>query len=191
VIRTRAGYTGGDRLNPTYENIGDHTESVQVDFDPARVSYQQLLQVFWASHDPFEHYSITQYKVAVFYADAQQERLARESLAQIEKQSGRKVNTQILPLKKFYRAEDYHQKYYLRHTPQLLAELAADYGGDERAFADSTLAARLNAYSGRHGNPKTVQAELASYALSQSGQSYLLSIAPALREEPVAGCALP
>jgi peptide-methionine (S)-S-oxide reductase len=193
VIRTRVGYTGGDKANPTYYSLGNHTESLQVDFDPSRLSYQQLLDIFWASHDPSAQPYSTQYKAAVFYANAEQERLARASALAVEQRSGQPMYSEILPLKTFYRAEDYHQKYYLRHTPQLMAEAARYFSSDERSFTDSTLAARLNGYSGRFGSAAMLRAELPSYGLSNDGQDYLSRIAPALHDTPAvaASCGLP
>jgi len=193
VTRTRVGYTGGTKADPTYYSLGDHTESLQVDYDPQRISYSQLLDIFWASHDPAEQPYSTQYKAVVFYANAEQERLARASAQAVAKRTGQPVYTEILPLKTFYRAEDYHQKYYLRNTPQLMREAAAFYGGDERGFTDSTLAARLNGYAGRFGSAALLRAELQSYDLSDSGRDYVAGLALKLHDSPAvaASCGLP
>ena len=110
VIDTRVGYTGGTTPDPTYHSMGDHTESIQIDFDPNVISYQALLDHFWASHDPV-YKSSCQYKSAIFYHDDEQKRLAEESFAEEEKKRKKKIFTCLQPLETFYLAEDYHQKY--------------------------------------------------------------------------------
>lgn len=187
MIRTRVGYTGGQKRNPTYHSLGDHTESLQVDYDPQRISYSQLLEIFWASHDPLAQPYSTQYKAAVYFADEQQRELAEQGKRAIEQQTGRPVYTEILPLSEFYRAEDYHQKYYLRHNPLLWPEIAAFYAGDERGLADSTLAARFNGFAGRYGSQAAVEAELDSYGLSAEGREIVAQLAPGLHQDSSGG----
>lgn len=125
VIKTVAGYTGGALVNPTYSQVSNggtgHYESVQVTYDPTKVTYQQLLNVFWHSIDPTNANGQfcdvgDQYRAVIFYHDEEQKRLANESKDQLIK-SGRfpKVVTQILPATAFYPAEEYHQKYYLKN----------------------------------------------------------------------------
>jgi peptide-methionine (S)-S-oxide reductase len=123
VISTTVGYTGGRTKNPTYEEVCSHTtghaEAVEVEFDPAKVSYLQLLSVFWQSHDPTTLNRQgpdvgTQYRSAIFYHDAQQEADARASKETLEKAKvfKRPIVTEISPASEFYRAEDYHQQYF-------------------------------------------------------------------------------
>ena len=123
VISTTSGYTGGRKKNPTYEEVSGgttgHAEAVQVTYDPTKVSYQKLLEVFWKNIDPFtpnaqfcDHGS--QYRSAIFYHDEEQKRLAEASKQELEK-SGRftqPIVTEIVPAGEFYPAEDYHQDYY-------------------------------------------------------------------------------
>ena len=123
VISTTSGYTGGRKKNPTYEEVSGgttgHAESVQVVYDPTRVSYEKLLEVFWQNIDPFtpnaqfcDHGS--QYRSAIFYHDEEQKRAAEASKQKLEK-SGRftqPIVTEIVPAGEFYPAEDYHQDYY-------------------------------------------------------------------------------
>jgi peptide-methionine (S)-S-oxide reductase len=188
VIRTRVGYTGGAKLNPTYASLGNHTESLQIDFDPRVVSYEQLLGVFWASHDPSQRPYSQQYKAAVFYANEQQRTLAERTARDVEHRLGQPVYTEILPLGTFYRAEDYHQKYYLRHAPRLWSEIAAVYGADERGLEDSTLAARLNGYAAGVGDAAQLDKELDSYGLSDAGRRRLEGLAPGLRAQAPGLC---
>jgi peptide-methionine (S)-S-oxide reductase len=122
VISTAAGYSGGTMQDPAYEDVctGEtgHAEAVEIEFDPATVSYAELLDIFWSIHDPTTLNRQgpdmgTQYRSAVFFHTEEQERLARESKAGLEN-SGRcmdSVVTEITPASTFYRAEEYHQRY--------------------------------------------------------------------------------
>jgi peptide-methionine (S)-S-oxide reductase len=145
------GYAGGTKENPTYRNLGDHTETVQMDFDPEQVSYGKLLDVFWESHDPGRNSWSRQYMAAVFYHDEGQRRLAEEKRDAIEKRTGVKVKTRILPYTGFYLAEDYHQKHALRMYPEIVGELRAMYPELED-FISSTAVTRTNAYLGGYGS---------------------------------------
>ena len=122
VVETAVGYEGGTQENPTYKEVctdrTGHAEVVEVTFDPAKVSYDDLLNVFWANHDPTQLNRQgpdfgTQYRTVVFYHSPEQQQQAESSKQKLE-QSGRfrkPVVTQIVPAQTFYRAEDYHQQY--------------------------------------------------------------------------------
>lgn len=123
VTSTAVGYTGGTAKNPSYEQVctgrTGHAEAVEVDYDPAQVSYLELLRTFWTSHDPTTLNRQgpdvgTQYRSAIFFRDAEQEAAASDSKALLEKQGvfKRPIVTQILPAADFYRAEEYHQQYF-------------------------------------------------------------------------------
>jgi len=125
VFSTTSGYTGGQTKNPTYEQVSagitGHAESVQVLYDPSRISYSKLLEVFWQNIDPTTPNrqfcdAGSQYRTAVFYHNDAQKRLAEESKKAIEK-SGRfpAVVTQIAPATEFYAAEEYHQDFYKKN----------------------------------------------------------------------------
>lgn len=111
VVSTRVGYAGGTTKDPTYQTIGDHTETTEVTFDPAKISYGDLLQRFWQKHDPYLPEK-PQYQSAIFTVDAAQATAARKSLDDAAESSGRKPTTRIEPLPSFTEAEEYHQKYY-------------------------------------------------------------------------------
>jgi peptide-methionine (S)-S-oxide reductase len=126
VVKTVVGYTGGDKQHPTYEEVSaggtGHAESIEVSFDPNKVTYQQLLKVFWHNIDPTTpdrefcdagH----QYRSVIFYHDAAQEQAAKESEAEIEKTKPFKdpIVTEIVAASTFWPAEDYHQDYYLKN----------------------------------------------------------------------------
>ena len=117
VIATAVGYTGGEVAAPSYEEVcaghTGHTEAVEVVFDPARVSFAELLDVFWRMHDATQAEK-TQYASIIFYhspaqrADAEAGRAGRIGL-------GQPIRTELRPAGKFYRAEEYHQRYYEKH----------------------------------------------------------------------------
>jgi len=165
VIRTRVGYAGGEKLNPTYHDLGDHSETLQVDFDPGRTSFEELLDLFWRAHDPTHASLWTQYKTVLFFADPQQERVAMASRDRLEAALGRPVRTEIRPLGTFYQAEDYHQKYRLRHVKELMTEFRAMYPA-EADFIRSTSAARVNGYLDGRGTLPQLERELDSLGLS-------------------------
>jgi peptide methionine sulfoxide reductase msrA/msrB len=125
VVEAISGYTGGRGDNPTYENYGPkgHVEAVQVVYDPAKVSYRALLDYFWRHVDPTDPGGQfvdrgPQYRSAIFYHDAEQQRLAEASKQALEKSKrfAKPIVTEILPLTKFFPAEDYHQNYYKTHA---------------------------------------------------------------------------
>jgi peptide-methionine (S)-S-oxide reductase len=175
VVRTRAGYAGGTTSSPSYHNIGDYSETVQVDYDPDIVSYGALLAAFWDGHDATVPSYTTQYRSAIFYTTEEQRLLAMQSKEAEEARLGKAVYTGIEPYAGFYIAEDYHQKYYLRQRHELADELYAIYP-DPADFRDSTAAARLNAYIGGYGDADTIKKNLDKLGLSASGQQALLDI---------------
>jgi len=123
VTAATVGYTGGSTKNPTYKEVctdrTGHAEAVEVEFDPNQVSYRELLAVFFQSHDPTQlnrrgpDYG-SQYRSAIFFHDAEQEAAAREAKEALEKAGifKRPIVTQIVPAPEFYRAEEYHQRYF-------------------------------------------------------------------------------
>ena len=140
VISAVSGYTGGRVAKPTYEQVSQggtgHAESVQVRFDPARVSYEQLLKVYWHSVDPTVKDrqfcdAGPQYRTAIFTHDAGQQRLAEASKAEVEKQLGVPVYTEVVAADTFYPAEDYHQDYY-KKNPIRYKFYRANCGRDQR-----------------------------------------------------------
>lgn len=110
VTQTTAGYSGGTKENPTYEDLGDYTETVEIMFDDVTVSYEDLLKHFWKLHDATEKHK-TQYKSVIFYHDDAQKNSAEKSKVSEEKKLGKKIVTEIRPAAHFYKAEEYHQKY--------------------------------------------------------------------------------
>lgn len=161
------GYTGGSTPDPTYRNIGDHAEALQIDFDPQVVTFAELLAQLWKGHDPTRARRGTQYLSAIYCADDEQRALAERTGQAAALAREAPLTTSIVALGRFYRAEDYHQKYRLRRHPELVAELIGRFGGD-RAMVDSTPAARLNGFIGGHGG-RDVVAKLEALGLSRRG----------------------
>ncbi len=125
VISVTSGYTGGDKVNPTYEEVSDggtgHAESVQIKYDPTKISYEKLLEVYWHNIDPTvkdqqfcDHGH--QYRSAIFYHNDEQKRLAEQSKQKlIDSGKFEHVYTEIVPASTFYPAEEYHQDYYKKN----------------------------------------------------------------------------
>jgi len=126
VISTTSGYTGGTEKDPTYEQVSagktGHLEAIEVTYDPAKVSYAQLLDVFWKNVDPTQHNGQfvdigSQYRTAIFYHNEEQRRQALESRNRLQesRKFGKPIVTEIRPAMPFYSAEDYHQDYYIKN----------------------------------------------------------------------------
>lgn len=127
VVSTKAGYTGGKTKNPTYEDVCSnktgHAEAVEIEYDPSKITYDELLDIFWKMHDPTTLNQQgpdigTQYRSGIFYTNDGQKKMAFASKEKLEK-SGKfknKIVTQIVPTSDFYPAENYHQKYYMKHN---------------------------------------------------------------------------
>lgn len=151
VLATAVGYTGGRTENPTYREVctdlTGHAEAVLVTFDPAQVSYAELLDTFWTSHDPTTKDRQgpdvgSQYRSAIFFHSPEQEKTARASLKEVD--AGKffrdKIVTEVVPAAPFYRAEEYHQQYMVKNngvchtgpatvTTKLAKDAAAARGG--------------------------------------------------------------
>ena len=175
MVRTRVGYAGGRKQNPTYYNLGDHAESVQVDYDPAQTSYEQLLAVFWATRNHCAQEGSRQYMSAVFYRNDVQKKLALETRDREQARRSAHIATEVLPEMGFYVAENYHQKYLLRHEASLMREFQSMYP-DPRDFMNSTAAARVNGYLGGHGSMEMIRKETDQFGLSTEARQRLLRV---------------
>ena len=124
VLSTTSGYTGGHVANPTYSQVSaggtGHAEAVEIVYDPSKVGYEQLLEYFWRHIDPLvkdqqfcDHGD--QYRSAIFYRNDKEKQLAEATKAKVEQQLKKPVFTQIAPASAFYKAEDYHQDYYVKN----------------------------------------------------------------------------
>lgn len=166
------GYAGGSTPRPAYHAIGDHSETVQIDYDPTAITYEALLDEFLAAHNPSEHAYSRQYASLIHYHDQAQRLAAERALADYHQRTGRPVYTQLVPLGVFTLAEDYHQKYQLRQVPELEALFEAIYP-DYRDLANSTAAMRLNAYAGGYLPLDGLAAEAQVLGLTREAQDAL------------------
>lgn len=167
------GYAGGTTVSPDYHHIGDHSESIRIEFDPQKLGYSQLLDIFWASHDPgYDVYS-RQYRNAIFYQDESQKKKAEASRENLAGSSHNGIFTAIEPAGEFFAAEDYHQKYLMRKATGILQEFQSIYP-DPEAFVTSTAAARINGYLGCNGEPGILEEEIEQLGLSKQMQTLLV-----------------
>ena len=132
VISTRVGYIGGEFSNPTYKDVCSHktghAEAIEIRFDPSKVSYEDLLDIFWSNHDPTtlnrQGPDIgTQYRSAIFYLNSEQKEIALKSKAKQKeaKRFDRPIVTQIVPVSDFWEAEEYHQQYVEKRDKRLIS----------------------------------------------------------------------
>ncbi|MGD8883725.1 MAG: peptide-methionine (R)-S-oxide reductase MsrB [Desulfobacterales bacterium] len=165
VVEAVSGYTGGQKPDPTYKEVSaggtGHAEAVQVHYDPAKITYKELLDVFWRHVDPTDAGGQfvdrgSQYRTAIFYHDEEQKRIAEESKAELDK-SGRfskPVITEIVPLSEFYTAEAYHQDYYKKSS---IRYKLYRYNSGRDQFLDRTWSSEARPSSkmkASGGNPK-------------------------------------
>lgn len=152
VIRTRVGYAGGRKSDPTYHDLGDHTEVFQVGYNPAVLSYQELLSRAFENHRPNYQTSKTQYQNIILPATSEQQ----ETLSVFLSERGfvaDAIGTRIERLLRFYPAEDYHQKHSLRTDPTL-SDVFDEIGYDDETLRESPAAAKLNGYADGHAIPE-------------------------------------
>lgn len=180
VIRTRVGYAGGQKLNPTYRAIGDHTETIEIEYDPKVISYKELLQIFFDRHNPYSQSYNKQYASLILYNDSKQKELALEIKEKLETESGRKIKTQIKNLDKFYLAEDYHQKFRLQEQRRFKNHYLKQMSIKE--FINSPAVTKANGYINGNGEKDNIIKNISKLGLTDELQKRLLernSIDPA------------
>ena len=132
VIDVTSGYSGGEEVDPTYEDVKyqrtTHRETVRIDYDPALVTFEALMDVFLSSvdpHDPDGQFIDRgfSYTLAVYYLSPEQKEAAQSRLQLLEETSGQPVYIKVEPFKSFYKAEEFHQDYYLKHPEEFRQEL--------------------------------------------------------------------
>ena len=178
MIRTRVGYAGGTKTNPTYYSLGTHSETIQIDYDPEIISYEELLEVFWNSHSPTYQSSTDQYKSIIFYLNEEQKTIAEMSLQKRQEITNLKIVTEIRELKNFYLAEDYHQKYYLRQYPDIYREYL-QYYPDWQDFTNSAAVTKTNGFVGGNSSPDELEKISQYLGLSGSALKKLAGIVEA------------
>ncbi|PIA24827.1 hypothetical protein AQUCO_21900001v1 [Aquilegia coerulea] len=157
VVRTTVGYAGGSKINPEFRSLGDHAESVQIEYNPRMIHFRQLLDVFWSSHDSRQVFGQgpdvgNQYRSIIFTNGTEEVRLAAARKEREQTKSRNSiVTTQIQQLGTFYPAEPEHQKFELKRNPFLLQLIG---NMPEEELTSSSLAAKLDGYAAELCPPK-------------------------------------
>lgn len=177
VIRTRVGYAGGSSNAPTYRDMGDHTETVQIDFDPEMITLENILDVFWNNHNPMNinEYKGSQYKSLLLYRDENQEKAMKQVLTQRKELGKGEPATEIAPDSGFHLAEDRHQKYYLKRYPHALEKLGTLYTSQDELM-NATLAARLNGLAKGYTNMEHVINEIKQWPIHSSLRDHVITL---------------
>ncbi|XP_065162405.1 peptide methionine sulfoxide reductase isoform X3 [Atheta coriaria] len=170
VLRTVVGYSGGTKVNPKYRDLGDHTEVIEIHFDPKTVNYDKLLSLFWNNHE----YGLTtkikrQYMSLILYHNEEQKKIAEQSMDREAKKRNEKLITEIAPAREFYPAEDYHQKYRLQRHPWLCEMLKLS----PQLLQTSHIAARLNGYIVGIGKEQHLENELQGFGFNEKMIEYV------------------
>ncbi|MBA2942602.1 peptide-methionine (S)-S-oxide reductase [Paenibacillus sp. CGMCC 1.16610] len=177
ITRTRVGFAGGTTENPTYRQLGDHSETVEMDFDSSIVSLEAILHVFWSNHNPvnINDYKGRQYRSLVLYRDPSQLDIIRKVMANSEEQGKGTPDTEVAPFKGFYPAEDRHQKYYLKRYPDAIDKLSTLFPTEE-ALTNATLAARLNGLAKGYTNRDRIINEIRTWLISGKEQEEIIRL---------------
>jgi peptide methionine sulfoxide reductase MsrA len=155
--------------------MGDHTECIQLEYDPETISYEELLDAFFSMHDPARAVHSVQYESLILYHDDEQERAARDAIERWSGLLGKPIATRLQPYEGFTNAEDYHQKYALRADRTLMRQIRRHYPREED-FIASTAAARLNGYVYGAGSQARLEAELGDLGLGDEAQRHLSKV---------------
>lgn len=168
VISTVVGYAGGTSPNPTYREIDDYTETVEIIFDPQLLSLESLLHTFWKNHDATKNrfYKERQYISLVVFQNSQQQQKAEKIKKIEEERQGKEIQTEFQIATPFYPAEDYHQKYFLRRFKEATKKVQSLFS-DEEGFIRSTISARLNGFIRENISLPDVKEEIKTWGLSE------------------------
>jgi peptide methionine sulfoxide reductase msrA/msrB len=180
VVRTRVGYAGGTTENPNYEIIGNHTETIEIDYDPEVISYRELLEIFFDSHNPYSQAYSRQYASLILYNNSEQQEIAEKMKEELEAESNREIKTEIKELDRFYLAEDYHQKFRLQQQVVFRDYYLAQMTMQE--FIDSPAVTKVSGYLTGNGERDNIIQNIGELGLPTELQERLLeknSIDPA------------
>ncbi|ANU14260.1 Peptide methionine sulfoxide reductase MsrA [Planococcus halocryophilus Or1] len=176
ILRTRVGFAGGTTPTPSYRTMGDHTETIQIEYDPQVISYANILKEFWRNHYPNrDNYKGRQYISLVHYHTDQQRQVIEAIRKEMETELGESIETEISPFSQFTLAEERHQKYYLKRYPKALDQLAALYPNKEM-LVDSTFAARLNGFVKGFGTKDSLQKEINQWSIGETEKAFLTKL---------------
>jgi len=180
VVRTRVGYAGGTTENPTYKVIGDHTETIEIDYDPEVISYRELVEIFFDSHNPYNQAYSRQYASLILYNNSEQQQIAEAVKEDLEAESGREIKTEIKELDRFYLAEDYHQKFRLQQQVAFREHYLDQMTMEE--FINSPAVTKVSGYITGNGERDNIIKNIGELGLTTELQERLLeknSIDPA------------
>nr|WP_243150737.1 peptide-methionine (S)-S-oxide reductase [Clostridium sporogenes] len=175
VVKTYVGYTGGNTLLPTYNSMGDHLETLEIYYDSSKITFENLLMVFQKNHNYTVRPNLLQYNSAIFYNNEIEKEVCLIWKTNKGDELNKEILTNISPIKKFYYAEFYHQKYYVQLEPVIMSNLRSMFstGND---LISSPLCHKLNAYLGGYNTFKNLNKEIKDFNLSQDSKNRLLSI---------------
>jgi peptide methionine sulfoxide reductase msrA/msrB len=174
VVRTRVGYAGGEMKDPRYTKIGDHTETVQIDYDPDQISYRELVEIFFNSHNAFAEAYSRQYASLILYHNEDQRQTALEVKESLEAEKNRKVKTMIKELDRFYLAENYHQKFRLQQKTEFRDHYFEMMKIEE--FINSPTISKINGYVSGKGERDNIIQNIGDFALTSELQEELLRL---------------
>ncbi len=163
--------------NPTYRNMGDHTESIEIDFDADIITYEELLNIFWKNHNPLRDtfYKDRQYMSLLLFHNDDQKKQAQRVKSEWEQLLNGEIQTEMVAHSAFYLAEDYHQKYYLKRYPKAV-EKVINIFESHHDFVNSTIAARLNGFVAGHGKLVSLKEEIALWGLNPEDSKTLVEL---------------
>jgi peptide-methionine (S)-S-oxide reductase len=182
VIRTSVGYAGGTSIRPTYREMGDHTETLEIDFDPEVMTFEEILDVFWNNHNPMNinDYKGRQYRSLLFYCDEMQKEAIQHVIKKRKEHGKGEPETEIAPYSGFYLAEDKHQKYYLKRYTNAIEKLSTLYPSQDDLI-NSTLAARLNGLAKGYTNLEHIKNEIDQWPTSPSNRKMMKDLITQIR----------
>ncbi len=177
ITSTRVGFAGGTTDNPNTRQTGDHTEMVEIEFDPEIISLESILNVFWSSHNPvnINNYRDRLYQSLILFRDPAQQHVIQEVMKSREEQGNGRPDTEVAPYAGFYPAEDRNQKFYLRRFPDAMDKLKALFA-TENELMGSTLAARLNGLAKGHTNLEKIIDEIRTWPISSEEQEAVIQL---------------
>lgn len=156
--------------------MGDHTESLQVEFDSSIISYQEILSIFWSNHNSNrENYRGRQYISLLLYHNENQKETILQIKRELEERRGEEIQTEAAPFHRFNRAEDYHQKYYLKRYPNAMKQLETIFPSEQN-LVNSTLAARLNGFVKGFGNLGSLKEEIKQWPIDETARQKQLEL---------------
>jgi peptide-methionine (S)-S-oxide reductase len=184
VIRTRVGYAGGQTADPTYHNIGDHIETLELDFDSDKITFEEIVDIFWNNHNPIGPSWKRQYINAIFFHDDNQRDIINKTKEKLSSRYNEQITTEIIPYDKFYLAENYHQKYHLQNVPLLINDYKKIFTSMQQ-FIDSTSAARVNGFLRGYGSVEDFDNNIDRLGLSEQPTAILKDLFYKYRKKAV------